>query len=246
MVESADIAWPARLPKVEMEGEPTTELHRRPPAAISPGIQWLRSLIVAVVTAIVVYLLLGRLPSSPMRLLSSWTAALVAILIVAWIPMLRSTPASTRARALARSDDPGGIGILMVFIAAGLASLLGAIAIIALPMATGSGLLNRLELVQALVAVAAGWLLMHTAFALHYACLYWGDPEPGGLLFPGDPPDDLDFAYFAFGVGMTFQVSDVTTTSSTMRRTVLMHSLLSFIYNSAILALTINLLASRV
>ena len=103
-----------------------------------------------------------------------------------------------------------------------------------------------LLVVLGVVAVIGAWILMHTAFALHYARLYYAvDDAPGGLAFAGGPPDDLDFAYFAFGIGTAYEVSDVTVSSRAIRRFVLVHSVLSFVYNTAILALLINLLAGE-
>jgi uncharacterized membrane protein len=88
--------------------------------------------------------------------------------------------------------------------------------------------------------------LLHTAYTLHYAGLFYADPDmAGGLEFRGGPPDDADFAYFAFGIGMTFQIPDVNVTNRQMRRVVLAHQLVSFAYNTAILALVVNLLAGR-
>jgi uncharacterized membrane protein len=89
--------------------------------------------------------------------------------------------------------------------------------------------------------------LMQTSYTLHYPRIYYADGNgPGGLNFPGSDPDDLDFAYFAFGVGMTFQVADVAVTSKRMRHVVLKHSLFSFWYNLAIIALLINIVAGRI
>ncbi len=100
-----------------------------------------------------------------------------------------------------------------------------------------------------LLAVVFAWLLTHTACTLRYAHLYYRDDREGvgGLTFPGErPPDYLDFAYFAFTVGMCFQVSDVTITSRLIRRAVTGHALLSFAYNTAVLALALNLLTGLV
>jgi uncharacterized membrane protein len=92
-------------------------------------------------------------------------------------------------------------------------------------------------------AVVIAWLLTHTAYALRYAHLYYRDDDNGvgGLVFPGDEqPDAVDFAYFSFTIGMCFQVSDVTITSRPIRREVLFHGCLSFAYNTAVLALALN------
>jgi uncharacterized membrane protein len=98
-------------------------------------------------------------------------------------------------------------------------------------------------------AVVLGWFLIHTAFMFRYARLYYGDRDhdrmsDGGLVFPGGrEPNDLDFAYFSFVLGMTFQVSDVQVTSPTIRKLALAHGLISFGYNTSILALVVNVVA---
>jgi uncharacterized membrane protein len=92
--------------------------------------------------------------------------------------------------------------------------------------------------------VAVTWGVTHTSYTLRYAHLYYRDrgSGEGGLVFPGDErPCDLDFAYFAFTIGMCFQVSDVTIASRRIRRGALLHALLSFAYNTAIVAFTLNL-----
>jgi uncharacterized membrane protein len=96
-----------------------------------------------------------------------------------------------------------------------------------------------------LLAVATAWLLTHTAYTLRYAHLYYrdgGQGDEGGLTFPGEsPPAYLDFAYFSFTVGMCFQVSDVAVSSARIRRATLSQALLSFLYNTVILAVALNL-----
>jgi uncharacterized membrane protein len=96
-----------------------------------------------------------------------------------------------------------------------------------------------------LIAVISAWFLTHTAFTLRYAHLYYRDDEEGvgGLSLPGDAaPAYLDFAYFAFTIGMCFQVSDVQVTSPQIRRTVLLHATMSFAYNTVIVAFVLNLI----
>jgi uncharacterized membrane protein len=95
-----------------------------------------------------------------------------------------------------------------------------------------------------LVSVIVAWALTHTSYTLRYAHLYYRDDKEGegGLAFAGDrKPDDFDFAYFAYTIGMCFQVSDVAISSPQIRRAVLGHALLSFVYNTVILALALNL-----
>ena len=99
--------------------------------------------------------------------------------------------------------------------------------------------------------LSLAWTMVHTTFTFHYARVYYSDSHhnsaehKGGLCFPDeDCPDYLDFAYYAFVIGMTFQVSDVETRTRTFRRLTLLHSILSFGLNTFVVALTINLIAS--
>ena len=101
----------------------------------------------------------------------------------------------------------------------------------------------------ATITIALSWAAVHTTFALHYAHDYYRHP-PGGLQFPSgdkeDHADYWDFVYFSFVIGMTAQVSDVGITDKTIRRTATAHGIVSFIYNTALLALTVNIAASAI
>ena len=92
------------------------------------------------------------------------------------------------------------------------------------------------------------WALIHTIFALHYAHEFYDGSGVGGMAFPGGEkePDYWDFAYFSLVVGMTSQVSDVGVTSKVIRRTVAAHGVVSFFFNAALLALTVNIAASAI
>jgi len=96
---------------------------------------------------------------------------------------------------------------------------------------------------MAAFGVISAWGVLHTSYTLHYAYLYYRSEESaGGLAFPGEQsPDQLDFAYFAFTIGTSFAVSDVDVTDRAIRRAVLGHQILSFFFNTSILALVINL-----
>jgi uncharacterized membrane protein len=93
------------------------------------------------------------------------------------------------------------------------------------------------------LGVVSAWGVLHISYALHYAYLYYRSEESaGGLAFPGEQsPKQLDFAYFAFTIGTSFAVSDVAVTDPAIRQAVLGHQILSFFYNTSILALVINL-----
>lgn len=99
----------------------------------------------------------------------------------------------------------------------------------------------------AIGTIGLSWTFIHTIFTLHYAHEYYAahQGKGGGLDFPGNERLGYwDFAYFSFVVGMTSQVSDVGVTASNIRRTVAAHGLISFLYNVALLALTINIVSS--
>jgi len=173
------------------------------------------------------------------RLLVGWDLTVTLYLILVLEMMLRSRVRDIRQRA-SREDAGQGV-ILVLTVAAGLASL-GAI----LAQLTGSGGERKpAQLGLVVVTILLSWAFVHTMFALHYAHEFYGEDEgsAGGLAFPGgdDTPDYWDFVYFAFVVGMTSQVSDVAITSREIRRTVTAHGIVSFVFNVALLALTINI-----
>ncbi len=174
----------------------------------------------------------------------AWDVGTLFFLGLTWRVILRSNAHLTKVRAT--SEDPGRAGVFAIAIGSSLVSLFAAVFVLrgkrVLVEANLVGLLDAL----AVLAVVCAWFMTHTTYALRYARLYYS-PQNGeareGLKFPGnEPPDDLDFAYFSFVLGMAFQVSDVSITCKHIRRAVLWHSLQSFLYNTVILALSLNLL----
>lgn len=107
---------------------------------------------------------------------------------------------------------------------------------------------NALELVLAFASVLGGWLTIHTMAAIHYAHLYWrpdttteAPDNRGGLEFPGSPdPVGYDFLYFSFVIGMTAQTSDTAITSTSMRKINLLHSIVSYFFNTVLVAAAVN------
>jgi uncharacterized membrane protein len=98
------------------------------------------------------------------------------------------------------------------------------------------------------LTILLSWAFIHTMFALHYAHEFYDEEAGGGMTFPGGDgdPDYWDFAYFAFVIGMTSQVSDVSVTSKRIRRTVAAHGIVSFLFNAALLALSVNIAAGAI
>ena len=109
---------------------------------------------------------------------------------------------------------------------------------------------NPAGLILAIVTIALSWTLVHTSFALHYAHEFYRGSKPGGLQFPGGEThaeaDYWDFVYFSFVIGMTAQVSDVGITDRVIRRTATVHGIISFVFNTALLALMVNIAASAI
>lgn len=171
---------------------------------------------------------------------AAWDLAGLVMLSLSWAILWASDPDDTHCRA--RSVDPGRKVAWATVLVASTFSLFAA----GVVMRQARTMAPQHPLLLAgfcLGAVVIAWLLTHTAYALRYSHLYYRDDEEGigGLVFPGDtPPDAIDFAYFSFTIGMCFQVSDVTITSRQIRREVLFHGCLSFAYNTAVLALALN------
>ena len=172
-------------------------------------------------------------------------------LLMSWWVMLRATPATMRQNA--QRQDEGRLVILGVVTAAACVSIL-AIGFMLKDAKNASGSIVFLHVVLAAVTILGSWLLVHTIFALHYAHGYYQDGDKTledckaeGLDFPGDiEPDYWDFLYFSFVIGMTSQVSDVQIESREMRRLGLLHGVLSFFFNTAIVAMSINLIAGLI
>jgi uncharacterized membrane protein len=176
----------------------------------------------------------------PLRAVAGWDAAALAMGGIAWWLILHADADETRRRAAA--DDPGRRLVrILVLLASGFS--LFATTVVLRDARTRAPEARDAFVALCVVAVASAWMLTQTAYTLRYAHLYYRDDlGEGGLTFPGDAcPAYLDFAYFAFTIGMCFQVSDVTVSSTPIRRAVLGQSLLSFAYNTAILATALNL-----
>lgn len=199
-------------------------------------------LIISTGAALVTVLALPATLGVPLRLVAGWDVGAVALLALAWIIIAGSDASETRHRAA--MADPGRKAVWALVIASSTVSLFAAAVVLRQARRVAPGAEAAL-VVLCIVAVVAAWLLTHTACTLRYAHLYYrdGGEGVGGLEFPGSgEPDYLDFAYFGLTIGMCFQVSDVTITSRALRRAVTGHAVLSFAYNTAVLALAMNLL----
>lgn len=204
-----------------------------------------RRLLLAVGVGILVAWVLPRGWGAAARSILAWDGAALFLLAWAWAHILRSRPEETRARAAL--NDPGRTSLRALVVFCSTFSMVVA-NVFAKNARTLAPEVPGLLVWASLCAVALSWLLTHTSYSLRYAYLYYQDADApegaaGGLEFPrGVAPCELDFAYFSFTVGMTFQVSDVIVTSTAMRHTVLAQAVLAFAYNTAVLAFCLQLI----
>ncbi|MCC3154506.1 DUF1345 domain-containing protein [Hymenobacter sp. BT770] len=183
------------------------------------------------------------------RWVASWDVCATATLLLIAAAMFTADAASIRK--VANSEDPSRTLAFGFVLVAALASLLAVVALLGTMKSLSGSILAR-HIVLSAAAVLESWLLVHTVFTLHYAHIYYdaddarSGADTGGLGFPGEPPepDYLDFAYFAFTIGMAAQTADVTIPGRRQRRTALLHALISFGFNTAIVALSISALGS--
>ena len=204
--------------------------------------------------ALVVGVLAGLLVPDVSRLVTrclvGWNAAVWLYLLLDAAMMARADHADLRR--LARLNAEGARTVLAAVIAAALASLAAIVLELAAAKTPGAGH-GVPQVLFALFTVAGSWLLVGVLFTLNYASLYYRDAGPDGpgrgLRFPDDDggdafrPDYVDFLYFAFTLSVAAQTADVAVTSRDMRLLVLAQSLLAFVFNTTILALTINIAA---
>jgi uncharacterized membrane protein len=179
-----------------------------------------------------------------LALIVGWLAAAVPFVASSWVVIGRYSPGQTRSHATIEDNSRASTGVLLL--SASVASLFGVIALLVKANET-SGTARAVLTAFAPAAVVASWAVVHAVFTLRYANEYYTAPI-GGIDFKtqDERPDYLDFAYVAATVGMTFQVSDTDIQSREIRRTVLRHALLSYVFGAVIIALTINILATTI
>ena len=179
------------------------------------------------------------------RILVGWDGGVVLYLLLLTRLFAQSTVEKIRHRAAVY--DEGATAILVLTTAAAIASLAAVLAELG-QASTAKTLSAWFDALIGMVTIMLSWMFMHSIFAVHYAHEYYGegrDMQIGGLTFPGDDdPDYWDFLYYSFVIAMTAQVSDVQITSRIIRWQTTLHATLSFFYNVAILALTVNIVSN--
>ena len=182
-----------------------------------------------------------------LRAVIGWDIGILCYLTLILAMAARATPQSMQRRAA--SEDATRWIFLAAIPGAAWASMFALLALLHEAHNAAGPLSVELALLAG-ATILLSWMLAHTMFALHYAHDYYADvaaKRPAGLLFPGNPrePDYWDFLYFSLVVGMTCQVSDVQVAGRLWRRLVLAHGVVSFLFNTVVLALSINLLAGQ-
>jgi uncharacterized membrane protein len=193
------------------------------------------------VLGLVVGLVAGVLAAPDVGALVGYDVAGVTYIAAVWLKVWSLSAEETAP--LARSEDPTRGTADLILVGAALASL-AAVGLQLARAGDSSGATEILRIALGLSAIVVSWVLVHTVFMIRYAGMYYGGAE-GGIDFNQDePPTFHDFAYLAFTIGMTYQVSDTAISSPEIRRIALRHAILSFLFGTGILATSINLVVA--
>ncbi|QGN59420.1 DUF1345 domain-containing protein [Nostocoides sp. HKS02] len=207
-------------------------------AAGAGGPTWVR-LAVAAVAGLVVGVALSFPMTWQYGLLLGWVSAAAVFVVWTWVTVWPMNPAATARHAV--QEDPGRAATDLIILAAAVVSL-GAVGLLLLGGSSAGGG-KDMQAGVSVLGVAFAWAAVHTTFTTRYARLYYTTPKGGIDFNEDDPPRYRDFAYFAFTIGMTFQVSDTEIRTKEIRATVLRHALLSYLFGVVVIAATINLVA---
>ncbi|WP_439699039.1 DUF1345 domain-containing protein [Mucilaginibacter sp. AW1-7] len=221
---------------------------------------WLRldthhRLLISFIVAIATLAFIWERFSIPAIVLVTWSAFGLSVIVMDWIIILSSHP--KEVRHIAKIEDSSRVLIFAFVIVASIISLLAIFFLLKSSKQLSPAVVTG-HVLLGMTSVIISWILVHTIFTLRYAHMYYatnpdGDSKTkplGGLEFPGDEkgfePDYLDFVYFSFVLGMTFQVSDIEISSRQIRRLAWIHGMISFAFNTAIVALSINVISGLV
>ncbi len=200
---------------------------------------------IALAVALLTYFLTRKQPLSA-NIMLTWISYASSILVMSWISILSMHPSAVRK--VASLEDSSVTFIFLFIIGSAFASLFAVVFL----LQSLKGLSKEQTITHVLLSIASvaiSWWLTHTIFTMRYAHIFYStkneEGEYGyGLEFPKEPhPDFMDFVYFSFVIGMTFQVSDVEISSRKIRRLAWLQGILSFVFNTAIVALSINIIS---
>ncbi len=183
------------------------------------------------------------------RVMIGWDVGAAVYLVLTWRLFLTASCEEVRIRAANEDETP--LGLLFIVIGLIIASLV-AIVVAMVSSKASSALEQAVVAALAATTLVLSWVMLQTIFALHYAHRHFADTDGdgkinGGFLFAGEPAGSyLDFVYLSFCIGATFQVSDTSVETARLRNLITAHGAIAYFYNTTILALGINILASLV
>ena len=208
----------------------------------------LKKLMFCISLSVIVYIILALIKIDlESRIILAWDTFCLSMIVHTWLLFFITT--QDDLHEVVEKQDDGLKVIFVIVLIAVCSSLLGTLILL---NGKDEPVYDKIfHTIISLSPVVLSWFLLHTTFAIRYAHLHHdhinlnAGSDVGNIDFPtNEQPDYLDFAYFSFVIGMTFQVSDVQVSSRVIRRFVLMHSIISFVFNTIIVALTINTIAS--
>lgn len=211
-------------------------------------------LAVSLVCGTVAVMLSSSLIDRPINWMIGWLIYSGVHIGLMWVTILSSHPADVRREV--SGQDPSRVLSTLFVVVASFVSLFAVLFLLQGARSTASWDNLTIHVILSFSCIICSWVLVHTVFTLRYAHMFYGkargdkddqSKQLRGLEFPEEPePDYLDFTYFSFVLGMTFQVSDVTISSRDIRRLALVHGLLSFAFNTLLVALTINVVSGLI
>jgi uncharacterized membrane protein len=198
-------------------------------------------LLVAVIAGMLAAMACLLLGAGKFAILTAWDITILVYGCWVWLVVWPMSAAETKSHAV--MENPGRALADILLVTASVASLV-AVTILITQSHNSSGVTKAIEITLGLLSVVLSWGMVHTTYMLKYARLYYGQPEGGVNFNEQDAPRYTDFAYLAFTLGMTFQVSDTNLTTKEIRATALKHAMLSYMFGTVIIATMINTLAS--
>ena len=208
----------------------------------------IKKILICISLSVLVYIILWFFKiDMKNRIILTWDIFCLSLILFSWALFITTTDKDLCD--VVELQDDGLKIIFTIVIIAVCFSLFGSLLLLE---NTEQSYYSRIfNTIVSLSQILISWILLHTNFTIRYAHLYHDHNKlktgsmVGGIKFPGkEEPDYIDFAYFSFVIGMTFQVSDIQVTSKVIRKFVLLHSIISFMFNTIIVALTINSIAS--
>jgi uncharacterized membrane protein len=206
----------------------------------------LRRVLLALAIGLVVTVVLLVFVSWPFAVIIGWDTVALLFSATEWSTLLRASGRETEMHALREDETRGAASFLLA--AAAITSLL-AVGFTLNLAGHKQGAMRVSLIALSTLTVTLSWIVINTLFTLRYARLHYS-VTPGAIDFGesegDDPPSYRDFAYVAFTIGMTYQVSDTTLRRSIVRHTALVHALLSYVFGVVIVAASINLIADLI